>query len=78
MNIYQIKFFVLCDDDVVDGFMRYDDAKKFCDDMNSRYMRYNHKFTIFNVDSADDDKELERIRENYLYQLQEQEEEWDR
>lgn len=56
--------------------MTYDEAKQFCERMNNRY---NQKLVIFDVDSADDgNKELERIRENYFYYLQEQEEEWDR
>ncbi len=74
--VNSIKFFVLYDNDVLDGFMTYDEAKQFCERMNNRY---NQKLVIFDVDSADDgNKELERIRENYFYYLQEQEEEWDR
>ena len=80
-HVNAIKFFVLYDinnnvADVINGFMTYDEAKQFCEQKNNLF---DGKLTVFAVDSADDDdKELELIRENYLYQLQEQEEEWDR
>lgn len=71
-----IKFFVLYDNNAIDGFATYEEAKEFCTCMNNRY---NQKLVIFAVDSVDDeDKELERIRESYICCLQEQEEEWNR
>lgn len=77
IDIYSIKFFVLQDGDVINGFQSDDDAKQFCRDMKKAYPR--HTYTIFSVDSVtDDDKELERIREHFFYQMQAREEDWDR
>lgn len=77
IDIYRIKFFVLQNGDVVDGFQDYNSAEQFCRDMEK--LHPGNKFMIFSVDSvSDDDKELERIREHFFYQMQEQEEEWDR
>lgn len=79
IDIYSIKFFVLQDGDVINGFQDYDDAEQFC-----RYMKKacpRCEFTIFSVDAANDDdhiRELERVRGQFC-QLQAREaEEWER
>lgn len=77
INVFQIKFFVLQDGDVIDGFQDIDTAKRFCDDMKKAYPR--HRFTIFSVDAvSEDDKELELIRESFYHYQLALEEEWDR
>lgn len=80
MNSYNyilqnIKFFVLFEGNVVEGFEEYSDAVNYCYDIKRRFGK---KLTIYSVNAAEDDKELERIREAFFYQMQEQEEEWDR
>lgn len=79
--VYSIKFFVLRNDGVVfDGFANESEAKDCCARMNRESYGSGYNFSVYYVSSAnDDDKELERIRESFFYQLQAREaEEWER
>ena len=73
----EYKYIVLCNGLFDAGFKNLKDALSHYTNQK-KYHGYNN--ILYDVDSEDDDKELERIREDYksyIHYLEEREDEWE-
>ena len=74
----EYKYIVLCNGLFDAGFKNLKDALSNYTNQK-KYHGYNN-YILYDVDSEDDDKELERIREDYksyIHYLEEREDEWE-